>query len=118
MATNYVQDGTTFQWTATAAKSAGAVIIRGSYVGVALSAATGSGDVITVALDGVWSLTKPTGTAFAQGAPVYITSAGVLNTTATGDELVGLCHQAATSGAGLTTVRVNLKGAGASVADV
>ena len=59
---------------------------------------------------GGWTLTKPTGVAFAAGAEVYVTSGGMLTGTDTANTFVGLTMAAATSGAGLTDVRVGLKG--------
>lgn len=102
-------NGAVIEKTATAAITAGDVVVVGTLAGVA--ALTGStGDVIPIELSNAHEVTKPTGVAFAQGAAVYSTSSGVLTATATGNVYLGAAYAAATSGAGLNKVTVGLRG--------
>ena len=113
MAANLIRshrDGMIIDWTATAAVTSGSLRIVGTAVGVCQIAGA-TGDVIPVRIDAEHTLTKPTGVAFGQGAAVYTTSSGVLTGTDVANIYVGMCSVAATSGAGLTDVRVILKGA-------
>ena len=89
----------------------GAPVIVGSLVGVALVKATIGEDgnyYTTVKFEGVFRLTV-TGT-LAVGAPVYITSAGALNVTASGNTLFGYAIKPkAASGAGEAFVKIAAK---------
>lgn len=88
-------------------------VIVGSLIGVALTDRGGGGNKAgnaTVALDGAWDLTV-TGAAAAAGTPVYITSAGALNMTASGNTLFGYTIPGVTDGtkgaaAGVITVEL------------
>lgn len=68
-------------------KSGDAVRV-GSICGVAVHDAP-SGEKVTIWLDGSYDLTV-TGALATVGLPVYITSTGALNTTATGNYLFGI----------------------------
>jgi len=74
--------------------TSGDPVVVGELVGVALTdrGAGGNADTeATVALDGAWTLPVTTTTTRAVGAPVYITSAGVLTPSATDNTLFGHC---------------------------
>lgn len=89
----------------------GAPVIVGAFVGVALKDATIGEDgnyYTTVKFEGVFRLTV-TGT-LTVGAAVYITSAGALNVTASGNTLFGYAIKAkAASGAGDAWVKIAAK---------
>lgn len=68
--------------------ASGAPVRVGSICGVAQIAAA-SGEPVTIWLDGSHDLTV-TGALASEGLPVYITAAGVLNTTAVGNYLFGI----------------------------
>ena len=70
MATNYIGEGKVLDFTAGGAVAVGAVVAMGDIVGIALVAAAASGDVIAVAIEGVFTVAKTTGTAWAQGAAI------------------------------------------------
>jgi len=70
----------------------------GNICGVAQIAAK-SGEKVTIWLDGSWDLTV-TGALATEGLPVYITAAGALNTTATGNYLFGIALGTKTAAAG------------------
>lgn len=65
----------------------GAPVRVGSICGVAVTAAK-AGERVTVWLDGSYDV-QVTGAVATEGAPVYITAAGALNTTATGNYRFG-----------------------------
>ena len=74
-----------------------------------------AGEIGNVHLSGVFRLTKPAAatSGFAVGAPVYVTSTGALNSTATGDQFAGLADAAAATGA--TSVDVNINAGSAPI---
>jgi predicted RecA/RadA family phage recombinase len=67
MATNYVQPGDVIQYTTGGAVASGDVVKMGNILGVALTAASGSGETISVALRGVFTVPKVTAAVIAQG---------------------------------------------------
>jgi predicted RecA/RadA family phage recombinase len=71
MPSTFKADGETVNWTTTGAVALGDVIELPAMIGIALAAATGSGEVIPLAVVGVWQLTKETGIAIAIGDKVY-----------------------------------------------
>ena len=70
MATNYVAPGGVLNFTAAGVVAVGSVVAMGDMIGIALKAAAASGDVIAVATEGVFTVAKTTGTAWAQGAAI------------------------------------------------
>lgn len=70
MATNYVGEGKVIDYVAGGVVAVGSVVVTGDTVGIALKAAAASGDVIAVAIEGVFTVAKTTGTAWTQGASV------------------------------------------------
>ncbi len=119
MATNYHQDGQTVDYTnATGTDIAsGDPVVIGSQLGVAITdiADTESG---AVAMEGVFSIPKATGTAINQGAAVdFDVSVGNADgglTPATGD-LTGCGIAWATAASGDTTVLVKLNASAATI---
>lgn len=90
MTTKYSQKGDVLSYTAGGAIVSGAVVELKHCVGIALSAAAASGDVIAVAVEGVYLVPKTTGTAWVTGEKViWDTSAAKFDgsgaTPATGD---------------------------------
>ena len=83
--------------TAPYAVTSGSPVRVGSICGVALIDAA-AGERVTIWLDGSWDL-QVTG-ATSEGAPVYITSSGALNVTATGNYLFGIALGAKAAAAG------------------
>lgn len=110
MATNFTQYGDVINYTAGAAITKGAIVPLTECAGVALDTATGSGAVIPVALEGVWTVTKKAGATldFAVGEKVQtLTTGGVEKAVATGgSEPLGIAVAAAATGD--TTVAVKL----------
>lgn len=89
MATNYVQEGNVIPFTLAGTVAAGAVVKVGQTLGVALEGG-GSGDVIQVALSGVFTCPKVSAAVIKAGEKlVWDVSAGAfddnLATPATGD---------------------------------
>lgn len=68
--------------------TSGAPVRVGSICGVAQNTVK-AGERVTVHLDRSWDL-QVTGALASEGLPVYITAAGSLNTTATGNYLFGI----------------------------
>ena len=112
MSTNYVYSGDVVDYTNSgSAISAGAVVVIGQQIGVALvdiaNGATGS-----VALDGVFTVPKVSGAVIGQGQSViYDVSVSAFDdnqaTPATGD-VSGCCVATKAAGNGETTVDVKL----------
>jgi predicted RecA/RadA family phage recombinase len=86
--------------------TSGSVVVTNDLIGVALAAAD-SGAAVQVALNGIFSVTKPTGAAFAVGQPAYWNAASGAEFFATTTRTyIGICVSAAASGAGNTTVDI------------
>lgn len=114
MATNYVQCGDAMPYTAGGAIASGTPVLVGDLLGVALNSAAVSGDIITLGLEGVYTLTKKTHATtepISKGAKVYWDAAAskVTYTDASGaNKHVGYAFEAAASTD--TTVPVRLLG--------
>lgn len=111
MAKNYVEDGHTIDYTATAAISSGDVVVVGALVGISLSdlAVDETG---ALRMDGVWQVPKTAAGALDQGALVdFDVSAGefaALGTPATGDIVgAGVVWNAAADGDTTVWVKIN-----------
>jgi predicted RecA/RadA family phage recombinase len=107
-----ISNGEVFNYTCTGAVTNGALLIIGDTPGVALTAGT-TGDVIAVALEGVFTLTKKAAasTNWAAGGQVYyVTTGGVnkLTGVAAAGKQIGTGWAAAVTGA--TTGSVKLIG--------
>lgn len=105
MANNYVQPGELIDFVPDADVAAGGAVTIGSRVGVAQTDVA-SGTEGAFAVEDVHSLPKGTG-AIAQGAEVYLTSAGKIGTTATDNTKAGYAFAAAASGDSVVLVKIN-----------
>ena len=121
MATNYVQEGSTLDYTNSTGSdiASGDVVVVGGTLAVAL-VDIANGDSGTVATDGVFTVPKVSGAVFSQGASLtYDVSAGAFDdnqaTPASGD-ITGAAARAQVAGAnGETTAQVKLTGAPGTV---
>lgn len=75
MATNLVADGKVINYVAGATIAAGAVVVTGDIVGIALVGGV-SGETIAVAIEGVFTVAKNTGVAWVQGDSLDWDAAG------------------------------------------
>lgn len=98
MATNYVQEGKTLNYTASGADIAsGDFVLIGTIGGVAKTDIA-DGKTGAVHISGVYSIPKASG-AITQGAKLYWnTTNSNLTTTASGNTIVGVAAEAAASG--------------------
>ena len=98
MATNYVQEGKTLNYTASGADIAsGDFVLIGTIGGVAKTDIA-DGKTGAVHISGVFSIPKASG-AITQGAKLYWnTTNSNLTTTASGNTIVGVAAEAAASG--------------------
>lgn len=112
MTTKFVQEGDVINYTAGGAIASGATVEMQHCLGVALKAATASGDVIPVAIEGCFTMPKVSAAVWVAGEKlIWDTSAAgfddSLATPATGD-LTGAAIAIAAGGAGETTAVVKL----------
>lgn len=108
MATNYVQDGLTIEFTAAADTASGAPVLVGKVVGVALGAVA-SGEKGQAATTGVWRLPKAASGAITQGAQLYWDATNsVFTTTASSNTYAGFAWEAAADGATSVMVCIRL----------
>lgn len=114
MATNFVQDGRTISVTAGGTVTSGSVYSSGGLVGVYLTSGA-SGDTVAVMTEGVWTVAKTTGTAWAVGDVLdWDVSAAKFHkglTPAAGDVTkCAICVQAAASGDATGVVKIGYAG--------
>jgi predicted RecA/RadA family phage recombinase len=115
MAKTFQQEGRYWPYTTTGAVAAGDVKVVGTMAGVALDAATGSNQLITLDTEGVYVVKRTAAaTLIAKGANVYFTSAGAAVATATGNVWGGKLWEAV-SPTGSTTCKVALNKGGRGV---
>lgn len=107
MATNFRQPGRVWDYTAGGTITAGSPVLMSDVLGVALEDAV-SGDVIPVAVTGVWSIACLSTDEPAIGAPLYWDAGNSrLTTTASTHKLAG--YAAAAKASGATTAYCALK---------
>lgn len=114
MASNIIQtDGAhENKYTTTGAVTAGALLVIGKMVGVALESATGAGQVITVLIGPAATLTKKAAASsnITVGGWVSYTATGGINavrgTAATADDVIGYGLEVATTAATSAKVRL------------
>lgn len=107
MATNYVQEGKTLNYTAGADITSGQFVLVGTIGGVA-KADIANGKTGAVHVCGVFSLPKASG-AVTQGAKLYWDeSESEVTTTATDNTLIGVAAAAAASGDSNVHVLLNV----------
>jgi predicted RecA/RadA family phage recombinase len=112
MSTNQVQAGNVISFTTAGAVAAGAVVPLQHAIGIALTSASGSGQVISVAIEGVFTVPKVSAAVWAAGEKLlWDASAAAFDasaaTPATGD-LMGAAIAIAAGGSGQTTAQVKL----------
>lgn len=71
MSRKYIQDGATGTFTSAGVVANDEVLEFASSIGIALNAATGAGQAVEVAMEGVFELPKETGVAFTFGQKLY-----------------------------------------------
>jgi len=99
MAKNYIQAGDHLTIPAPADSASGTPVLAGSIFGVSEHDAA-TGEPLTIARTGVFTLPKATGQAWTVGAKVYWDATNsVITTTASGNTLVGAIVEAAIAGA-------------------
>lgn len=103
MATNKIQEGTVLTITAAADIASGQPVKVEDIVVVSLGAIP-SGASGSAALTGVWQLPKVSAGAIAQGKKVYLTPAGAITSTASGNTATGFAAAAAADGEDLIQV--------------
>ena len=106
MATNYIADGATVDWVATAAVESGDLVVIGNIVGVALDdIANGATGVVLIS--GVVKVPKQASLVVAQGDLLYCNeTGGELDKTAASQTLAGTAYAAELAAS--TTVKVLL----------
>ena len=115
MTTKYIQPGKVIQYTAGGTIAAGAVVVMGNTLGVALVNMV-SGQTGSVAIEGVFTLPKASAAVIAQGESLtWDVSAGNFDdnaaTPASGDITGAAALAFAAAAATTTTVQVKLTGA-------
>lgn len=104
-------NGETLTITSGGAIAAGAGVLSGSLFGVALNAASGAGQSVTIALTGVFAIPKAPSQAWTIGAPVYWDAGNSRATTvASTHKMIGAAYAAVDDAAGSTTGVVRLNG--------
>lgn len=103
---NFIQPGEQLTIPAPATVASGAGVRAGMLFGVANHDAE-SGDDVTIATCGVFTLPKATGSAWTVGAALYWNGTACTITAGTGNILVGVAVAAAASGDAEGTVRLN-----------
>ncbi|MDH3595719.1 MAG: DUF2190 family protein [Rhodospirillales bacterium] len=119
MATNLHADGNVLDYVAGGTVSSGDVIVTGDTVGVLLKGGV-SGDVLPLAIVGVFTVAKTAGTAWVQGDAIdWDASASAFHkgvTPAAGDVVsAGIAYAAAASAATTASIRLLGGGLGAAV---
>jgi predicted RecA/RadA family phage recombinase len=112
MTTKQTQSGSKVNITTTGAVASGAVVKLSHTIGVAQKGAAGAGEVIPVAIDGIFELPKAAGRAWVLGEKlVWDVSAGAFDTTAVtlaSGDVTGAAIAAAPAISGDTTGAVKL----------
>ncbi len=114
MGATYRQDGCTIDYTPSAAKSAGAVVVQNGILGVVTSdiAASALG---ALTVEGVFRFTKDTGFAVVAGQRCFYDAANDrINVAGTGD-FAGIAVAAAASGDTTLDVKINESGSGSGL---
>jgi len=111
MATNFVQEGEVLTLAMPYDRTSGQGLLVGSIFGVALVDALSTVEA-SVAVTGVWEITKAGSQAWTVGLPIYWDdSAKALTSTVGTNKFVGHAVEAVGSGAGETLGKVRLHGA-------
>jgi predicted RecA/RadA family phage recombinase len=96
---NIISNGKTVDVTLSGAKSSGDFHVEGATLGGVLSNGGVSGDVVSMRINGVFSLPKETPLVMTKGDKLYWVSGNSnFNKTSTGNKLRGICMKDASSG--------------------
>lgn len=107
MATNKVQMGNTITYAHSVAVVSGEAVSIGDRIGVALGGYE-SDEAGVYDLEGVFTLPKATAAdALAAGTEVFLTSAGNISTSNSGNTAAGFVFAASASGAATVDVKIN-----------
>ena len=117
MATNYLQAGTTVEYTCTGDVTKGDFVAlpaagaTSKFVGVAVVSGV-TGEIISLMTEGVFAVTtkKAAAGAWAVGDDIYLTATGDFTETATSNGYAGVAWEAATTAATTGKVRINFGG--------
>lgn len=104
---SFVQDGKTLDFTTAGAVANGEVLEFANSIGIAMAAATGAGQVIPVAMEGVYELAKETGVAFAVGQKLYWDAANNRVDATNTNIACGLAWRAQAAGDTVCLVKIN-----------
>lgn len=104
---SFVQDGMTMDFTTAGAVANGQVIELTNSIGIAMAAATGAGQVIPLAMEGVYELAKETGVAFTAGQKLYWDAANNRLDATNTNIAAGLCWRPQASGDTVALVKIN-----------
>lgn len=96
-------------WTATASVAVDYLQTVGALVGVCQTAGS-TGDVVPIAVAGIWNLTKATSVTITQGTKMFASSTGAATTASAGNVFCGHAWETSSTGDGL--IGVGLKGWG------
>ncbi len=107
MPKNMIEDGLTVDFTTAGAVALGEVLEFANSIGIALAAATGSGQVIAIAMEGVWELPKETGVAFTVGQKLYWDATNNRVDSTNTNIPCGLCWRPQASGDTVCRVKIN-----------
>ena len=108
MATNYVQEGKTLDYTPSGADVASGDFVVIGTIGAVAKTAIADGKTGAVHISGVFSIAKASG-AVTQGAKLYWNSTNSnLTTTASGNTLVGVAAETAASGDATAKLLLNV----------
>lgn len=107
MATNFVQEGHSLNYTAGANITSGSFVLVGT-IGAIAKTDIANGKTGAVQITGVFSVPKASG-AVTQGAKLYwSTASSNLTTTASGNTIVGVAAEAAASGDANVKILLNV----------
>lgn len=108
MALNYVKDGDVLDYqNGGTAIAAGAVVLVGKRIGVALSAIAANA-IGPLGMVGVWNISKASADVVAQGDLLYWDNTnGRLTTSASGNTQAGFADAAAGNGATTVNIKIN-----------
>ena len=104
---SFVQDGKTLDFTTAGAVANGEVLEFTNAIGIAMAAATGAGQVIPVAMEGVYELAKETGVAFTVGQKLYWDAANNRVDATNTNIACGLAWRAQAAGDTVCLVKIN-----------
>jgi len=104
---NYINEGTTLKYTASANITSGTAVLVGTKIGVAV-ADIANGATGILMMDGVFELPKASSDTVAQGAALYWDNSNKqLTTSSSGNTYAGYAVEAAANGTTKVKIRIN-----------